>query len=343
MEYDPLENISQNQYINMTQKDFNSFVDDIEKDVYDDDYEAELSELGIKPNYRKYTRKMKALVKQKHSQVCALSSMKMNGMGKSSLAYWCARDLDKNFSFDRNFFFRGNMDKIKEMTDNLNIGNGLVMDEMVRIWYKRRAMTKGVIDLNEWMGADHRKTGVVLLTCIPDFWDLDSYAREGKIDEYWEILERGIAIRLTADRFPMVNPWHPDKLKEIHHRRAISGKNKKETVIRKVELMERHPCYSGPVFWTKMPKEDELIYLNAVKESAKEENIKDMENEIDKTIKEIEAKHKKAHEKSWNAIVRLSNLLQLRGLTQNAILREAGLDINTFNKMKKMISKKESS
>lgn len=334
-----LDNISNNPNMILTQKQFEEVVDALQEDVLDDDYVVELDGDLIQPNVKSLVYGMKTKVKKKYSQVGILSSMKMNGMGKSSLGYWMGREIDRDdFSFERNFFFRGGLEDIVAKTDALPSGSFLFMDEMLRAWYKRRAMSRGVVDLNEWMGADQRKTEVIFFGAMPDFWDLDSYARDGKVDYYVETLARGVGILLKADHFPGVSPWHPDELKKIHDRRVLSSA-KTEHVVKKIELMERHPCYVRPIFWCAMPKNDEREYLRVLKESAKSENIDDMKSEYEKAAEELEYKHQTAHVKSYTAVVNLMNMLKLRGVSESRLLRESGLDKRFYFKMKRDLKK----
>jgi hypothetical protein len=331
------EDISSNSKIGMSQEEFNEAVDQIQDDIMDDDYEIEIEEGWAKPNVRSIVRGMRSKLEQNFSQVCVLSSLKQNGFGKSSLSYWFQRENGAGQDiFSRNFFYRGTKDDLVAKTDSLHKKEFLTLDEMVRLWYKRRAMSKDSVDLNEWMGADQRKTNVGLLACIPDFWDLDAYARDGKANIYVEIFDRGVGLVFKPDYYIRSNPWRPDAFDNLQKRRSHIGS--KERLWQKVKTLRRHPCFDSVVLWTKMPKYDEMIYLKHVKQAADTKNTEDLDNDVDIAIKKVNEKHMKAHKKSWRAIVNLTELLQLRGVKEAVILREAGLDRQTFTKMKRALS-----
>ena len=326
------ENISDSK-VPLSQQQFNSAIDDIKHGVLDDAYIVELDGDTIMPNVSALAKKWKGKVKRKYSQVITVSSMKMNGMGKSSLLYWCAKATDGDkFSFDRNFFFRGSLDKIKEKTDGLNAGSSLCMDEMVRLWYKRGAMSRRNVDLNEWMAADQRKTGVVLIGAIPDFWDLDSYARDGKVDWYIEVLGRGFGLVFRADHFPMVSPWHPRDMEKIQRKRTSQN----ETPFQKLKLLENHPCYVQPVFWSKMPKSEEKIYIDALNKSAANAELEGDKTKPELELDSLKENFIKAERKQASAIIKMVDMLKLRGCKLNFTLKEAGVDIKSYKKFEKI-------
>jgi len=318
----------------MNQTHFNSIMDDIKHDVLDDDYEVEMDKDGlIKPNAEKLSKKWRSKVKREYSQVVVVSSMKQNGMGKSALLYWCAKGTDGNkFSFDNNFFFRGGLDKIKEKTEALDIGSSICMDEMVRLWYKRGAMSRRNVDLNEWMAADQRKTGVVLIGAIPDFWDLDSYARDGKVDWYIEVLGRGVGLVFKADHFPMVSPWHPEEMRKIQGKRTSQN----ESPYKKLKLLENHPCYVQTVFWSKMPKVDKKTYLEALNKSAKDAEAEDPRSNNQIEIDDIKQHYQKAELKQASSILKMIDMLDLRGCKLSFVLKESGLDLKTYKHFDKI-------
>ena len=93
-------------------------------DDVDKEYETTLDGQKLKPNVKSFCHGMKAKVKKHYSQVIIISSMKKNGMGKSSLLYWMGKAIDKeSFSFDRNFFFKGGLRDIEKKTDKMPIGS----------------------------------------------------------------------------------------------------------------------------------------------------------------------------------------------------------------------------
>ena len=317
--------------IPINQHQFNIAVENLIDDV-DREYETDYKGTKLKPNVKTVVHGVRSNLTNKYSQVIILSSMYVNGMGKSSLGYDITKQIDKKFELERNFFFRGGTKDIEAQTDKIGSGGALCLDEMVRLWYSRQAMTKKVIDLNMWMAADQRKTEVGLIGAIPSFWMLDSYARIGKVDMYIEILARGIGVKFKADHFPKTDPWHSDTFDMIVKKRK---KGLKENIVDKVKLLQRHPCYDGLVFWNKMPKDDEKIYLDLVKKAKDAQSEESDEEKFKKVYKE---KYDKPRFKAYSALQKFVNLFKVKGATKSRALKEAGLEPNDYDKMMKDLS-----
>jgi hypothetical protein len=331
------ENIAPQSGLEITQAQFEDAVDKI---IEDEEEEYDTDESGkIQPNVRQLMYGSKEKVKHDFSQIFLLSSMKLNGVGKTSLLYHMGKEVAKEkFSFERNFFFKGGLKDIKARTDDLPVGDILCADEMIRLWYKRRAMTKGVIDLNEWMAADQRKTQVIFAGAVPDFWDMDRYAVGGKVDYYIECLARGVGVIFHADRFPHTDPWHEQDLLKLQKYRR---KHTSESYMDKIRILKKHPCYDGMVFWKRMPKEDLAIYKSMVDKISHENEELTIEDEITKFKREYMEKEGGEKFKSQRAVVNLVDMLKLRGAPMVKVLKEAGLDLNLFRKWEKEIKTKE--
>jgi len=323
--------------LNITGPQFSEAVDEI-MEREDDEYET--LDGKIMPNVKKFTRGMREAVRNNYSQVIILSSMKKNGMGKSSLLGHMGMAISKKFSFDRNFFFAGNLDDIKKKTNELPTGDILCMDEIARLWYKRRAMTSKVIDLNEWMMADQRKTQVIFAGAVPDFWDLDRYAIQGKVDYYVECLARGVGIAFQSDTFPHTDPWHENIFESLQRRRSKFAH--KDTLWNKIKILKKHPCYKQLVFWSKLKSSDQAIYNDLVKKSVQTTLPEDNKMSEIEIFKQDFLK-KEAGEKytARKAIMNLVEMLKLRGVKKRMILETAGLSESKLNTWRKSINKAE--
>lgn len=309
----------------------------------EDDYATDPSGRRILPNVDFLVADWPTKVKNNYSQVAVVGSSKKNGMGKSGLLYWMAKaTMKERFTFEKNFFFQGNLNDIKAQTDTMEVGDLLCLDEIVRLWYKRKAMSRETIDLNEWMAADQRKTQVALAGAVPDFHDLDSYATKGKVDDYIEVVARGIGIWYKADHFPKTDPWHTDMFEKIAERRmkAYRGDSSLST---KIELLRRHPCFHSLVFWKKMPWADEKIYKKLVIESALKADGKVSDNDAMSIMKrELEDKYKTSEAKAWKAVINMMDFMGKNApFRKSVILKEAGIDIYTYNKWEKELMKVE--
>lgn len=300
----------------------------------DYDYADEFDGEKIATNVGKLTYGMKEMVKNEHAQASVLSSMKANGWGKSTLGYWMGKKIMRDdFSFDKHFFFRGGQKEIDERSNELKIGEFLFMDELIRMWYKRRAMTSRNIDFVEWLAADQRKTGIILAGAIPDMWDIDTYIRNGRLDHYVEILTRGIAMHFVASRFPGSDPWHQDELERLQKRRV---RGRIETIQDKARLLKKHPCFKQMLFWTRMPDFDKREYLAAVKRSNLAVQAQEKNGTTEEMSNLVRLEYERPMVRTSQAVVNLVNFLRIRGLVLNGILKEAGINGHEYSAMEKI-------
>lgn len=268
---------------------------------------------------------MRRAVKNEMSSVSILSSMKQNGLGKSVLASWGGIDLlGDNFEFRRNFFFKGGLDDIRDKTNKLPVADFLCMDELIEMAYKREAMSGHVIDLNKWLAASQRKTQVILWGCIPDFYLLDSYLREGKVDNYVECIARGVAIHFVADRFPHTDPWHSKELEEIQKRRK---KGIHETVEKKITLLKKHPCFKDLVIWTRMADFDKKEYLTCVKEATHSDPKSIKKAAYDAIAEDLRVQYEKPMLKTANVCAGLVRFIGMHHLELRNVVKEVGINV----------------
>lgn len=321
----------------------NQFGDATRLIVEEFDQPYDVGESGkMKTNVGSLVRPMQHKIKKKYAQAGVLSSMMKNGMGKSSLGYHiCSKISPKHFSFERNFFFDGDLEDIKKQTDGLKTGNVLFMDELVRYWYNRNAMSKKSVDLNKWMAADQRKTGVILWGAIPDFWMLDPYLRNGRVDVYVECLARGWGVVFESQNFVKTDPWHGDVFDRLSKMR--SKKKGKSTLSKDIDILQKHPCYKGLVLWNRMPDHIEKDYLSTLKAHLKSADEQVKEDTLDKFKREFLTQHEMDKARAWQAVINLSKFMDLRGIPLSRQLKEAGLDRATFDKYKKYFDSKTES
>lgn len=314
----------------VTQEEFNETVRELVDD-FEQPYETDEND-KLKVNTRRIILPAKRNVKNNFSQVLVLSSMKKNGFGKSSLGWHLTSGAaGTKFNFERNFFFNGTLEDIKEQTNHLPPGDMLFMDELVRVWYNRQAMSRGNIDINKWMAADQRKTRVILGGAIPDFWNLDSYAREGKIDIYIEALARGIGVVFKSDVFPKTDPWHADVFDQLTRLR-VRRKKIANTLTDKLEILEKHPCFDGLVFWNRMPDSVESEYLSVLKKKIATVEEQQTEDEVTKFKREFLMEHETEKTRAWQAVINFVRILGIRGIPLSRALRDAGLSQTEYSK-----------
>jgi len=315
-----------------------------EEDFYELDKEGK-----IITNVEATTYGWKHQVMENRSRVAINSSMKENGLGKTHLSFWQGISiLDKkhmhdnladfaleglNYSFEKNMFFRGTLEDIKHYTNRLSAGNIITIDEMLYLWYKRRAMSGQVVDLNEWMGAKQRKTQVIMIGNMPDFWDLDAYGRV-KANTYIECLERGWALQFEADYAPHTDPWHEKELLDLQRMRSRRGS---ESLLRKIKIWRRHPCFKRVVNWRKMPPAAEMQYKMLDKFYSKESNKIDTKNKFEEWKDQFLREQTDEKFKVHRAIVNLVQLLETRGAKIHPILKNAGVSSSEIDKWTKEV------
>lgn len=315
-------------------QDFGDYIVDLQDDwddILDFKEVTDESTRTLRSNIEYFVRPMKRAVREDFDQVCVFSSHKRNGLGKSALAYWCAWHADKrNFELDRNFFFKGGLRDIKKKCDTLPKYSCVVMDEILELLYKRKAQTADLIDFNVWLGQDQRKTNQILLGCIPDFFDLDKYARGGKVSTMVEVLERGVGVIFQADSFPKTDPWHEDEFDKILKNRR---RGQRENLIDKINLLEKHWCFRGPIFWTDFPPEAKNEYLKLVKHYSGYQLNDDMES---KELADEYSRHKAVF-----AGLRAVEWLISQGFSRTSVLRRINMNESDYKKFSDLRLKHE--
>ncbi len=102
------------------------------------------------------------------------------GTGKTQFALQAGRFLDKNFTCERNVLAFPSVKAIKELAATLPRYSPIVLDEAIKTFYKRNAMTTGNKKLNQFFMMC-RKLNFIWILCIPRFLDLDPYYRESRV------------------------------------------------------------------------------------------------------------------------------------------------------------------
>lgn len=116
------------------------------------------------------------------------------GDGKSTLAIKLASKVDKNFTLQRNVLFNPTVDTVTEsVLRGLPKGSAIVVDEAIKVLYKRGFMNKLQIFLNQIFAICRGQNKCIIL-CMPEFSDFDSFFRQHRILVWIQLLERGNAV-----------------------------------------------------------------------------------------------------------------------------------------------------
>lgn len=112
------------------------------------------------------------------------------GVGKSTLSYLLASLLDENFSAERRTAF--GTSEVIDISENLEPGDFVEMDEGVEGLFNRDAMRKENKNWQKWMIICRQKNLGVHI-CFPRFQSLDLYMRQFRVWTWFHVKERGEA------------------------------------------------------------------------------------------------------------------------------------------------------
>lgn len=108
-------------------------------------------------------------------------------LGKSTLAAQVASTLDENFNLEKdNLDFQDFVNSI----DNGQVGEAIVFDEATTGLFSRQAMTKINATLVKTFMVSGAKN-LITIVCIPNFFMIDRYIRDHRIDALIHIPKRG--------------------------------------------------------------------------------------------------------------------------------------------------------
>jgi hypothetical protein len=130
------------------------------------------------------------------------------GIGKSRLADLLASEIDKG-RFDRktHTLFDPQVSKLKDIIYGFPKYSALVVDELIRIGYRRNWFKQGNKVLVELYNLCRYQNEASVL-CIPDFSDIDSDLQD--LVTFWVfVVNRGVAVVFRSDKNPFVkDKWH---------------------------------------------------------------------------------------------------------------------------------------
>jgi hypothetical protein len=173
------------------------------------------------------------------------------GSSKSTLAYWIATMVQKDFDIEEQMAYTGRLG-IKLM---LTLPKNTVcwMDE--NLFYKRDHAKKENKAANTILQRVRYKKRLYIL-CSPRLGDLDEYIRNHRIKLWFRVIERGEAELLIPIKKEIGDPWN------LEEPRKMGMKNKQ-----------------GFILYDKMPEEVELKY-----EQIKDNGFVELKEHYDKEL-----------------------------------------------------------
>lgn len=186
------------------------------------------------------------------------------GVGKSHLAIQLCMGLDAKFEMMRNVLFDPDLPTLNKLVNELPLYSGIVVDETIRIGYKRNWASQGNRDLNI-LYAVCRKQYKASFFCIPRFTQLDSDLQKRML--LWiHIPVRGYAVIFKKEN----NPFSPDvwNIADNYKKMHLTGwvlTGVKQDLAFFLNRMRRTPNFVGVLRFNALPLELEEQYLNLTK------------------------------------------------------------------------------
>ena len=243
---------------------------------------------------------------------CVVAITGGEGLGKSTCAMLIAMMMDKNFDFERNVIFMPTEKEVREKVFKLRKYTPIVLDEAMRVLYKREWQTRARRQLNILFSLC-RKRNLSFFMCIPKLWDLDEYMREHRVRIWIYIPTRSYAMVFIKDRSPFAKDvWHRDKNQKIVEKAMKRTRGDTTTLI---NALSRLPNYAFSFRFPDMPKELKEEYLRLNMEHFKE-------SELD--VGEVEKEGVRLKRAKLNELIALGYLKYKLNMSYQQIAEELG-------------------
>lgn len=261
-------------------------VSDLQAEIGISDPQKEYSENSRLGQLNRLLANIRRRVRDENDIVMAYSGAE--GSGKSTLAIKHGFDLDSKFSVDENVLVNPDVEKLQNKILNGPMHSCYVVDEAIRILYKRDFSSHANKFLVKLFSIS-RKCKKIISLCIPDFNDLDPYYRKHRVKLWWYVPMRGKAIVFAPSPSPFCRePWHLDQ-NEKRMMDAMGGKSFSEFGVNEMLTYLRNPkvCpnYVMDFEFGKMPAKVEERYLHNVEELRKEMDYKKEKEQDEKEKK----------------------------------------------------------
>ncbi len=207
---------------------------------------------------------LKERIKRNWDNVVAITGDE--GVGKSTLAIWIGKLVDKYFNIERNEIVSTDPKELYEKITKLRKGSVLIVDEAIKILYKHEWASKTQKFLNT-VYALARKENKTTLLCIPRFRDLNEFFRNHRVKFWIHVFARGKAIIFVRDWNPFAKDvWWMDYNQEIIEK-WTKGKNPIVDIdlSRKIELFSKCKNFISLIEFPNLDKKTEEEYNEFVK------------------------------------------------------------------------------
>jgi len=211
-----------------------------------------------------FCKMAKRRLRQDYDLVAAITGGE--GIGKSTLAIRLGMLIDPKFDLENNIIYIPNYEQIvKKVTVGLPRFSVVLVDEAVKVMYKRRWQFKPQIFLNQ-IYAICRKENKATLLCMPNFSDFDKFFRQHRIMIWIHILKRGKAVMFMRDWSPFAKDvWWVEANQKLIEKYMRKRKIIDQRFEDKIRVMRKSRNFMGEFNYDPLPKEMEDKYreLNA--------------------------------------------------------------------------------
>ena len=109
-----------------------------------------------------------------------------------------------------------------------------------------------------------------------------------------------------------------------------------ETIGKKADLLEKHPCFKQMVFWTRMPDYAKSEYLECVRIANQTMPADARKKALAEVSEELRIQYEKPMVRTSLAFINLARFLRLKGLQLTKILKEAQISEKEFKAMEEI-------
>ena len=229
--------------------------------------------------------------RQTQNYDCVIGITGSEGGGKSSLAIEMAEDINRKnglpFDYEINIIYNPEYSAVIRAITSLPERSAIVIDEAIRTMYARNWNNKQQKEMNT-IFATIRKRNLVVLICIPNIAELDSFFKNMRLLAWIHIFDRGRAVLFVKDP----NPFNSDPFNIKLSRKIIDegmGRDRYDVNQMIIKLRQFIPNFVTNFKFDKLSEKKEQLYVGLAKkyltelpqeEASAKERLRTMEDDL---------------------------------------------------------------
>jgi hypothetical protein len=252
------------------------------------------------------------------------------GSGKSTLAIKLGMELDENYALnpdkwiDENIVVNPDVQQVQDKILHLLPPYSYInIDEGIRIFYKRESFSfenKFLVKLF----SISRKCKKIINVCIPDFNDLDTYARKHRVKLWFYVPQRGRAIVFIPWTSPYcIDTWLREENEKLFVKELGKGSIAEYSVEEQINVFRKSRNYVMDFYFDKLPAPIEARYLKNVEELRRE---MDYNKEKEKEEKTKIGRYQELFYRTRGHFVNLVQILQENNISKSTVAKS--LDVS---------------